>query len=194
MSGLWRIRRFWTGLRQKYYTASFAHQCQKVGCDLLVKGPFRLRNMGQVEIGDSCIIDSSKERPICLDVGNRAFLKMGNGVYLNEGVQIVCNIDVTIGDRCLIASDVVILDDDGHPMDWRMRHDHWPELPEDRLGAPIIIEDNVWIGTRAILLKGVTIGSGAVIGAGAVVTHDVPSFVVAGGVPAKVIRELYKGV
>lgn len=109
---------------------------------------------------------------------------------MNEGVQIVCNIAVTIGDRCLIASDVVILDDDGHPVDWRERHNYWPELPEDRLGAPIVIEDNVWIGTRAIILKGVHIGTGAVIAAGAVVTHSVPPATVAAGVPARAIREL----
>lgn len=76
-----------------------------------------------------------------------------------------------------------------HPVDWRERHNHWPKEPADRLGAPIVIEENVWIGTRAIILKGVHIGSGAVVGAGAVVTHDVPSAALVAGVPAKVIRE-----
>jgi acetyltransferase-like isoleucine patch superfamily enzyme len=68
-----------------------------VGKDLLVRGPFHIRSGGQIHIGDSCIIDSSKERPIRLDVGNQAILKIGNGVYFNEGVHIVCNISVTIG-------------------------------------------------------------------------------------------------
>ena len=190
MSVLWRIRRFWNILAQKYFGASFASQCQSVGRDLLVKGPFRIRNAGQIEIGESCIMDSSKEKPICLDVGNRATLRIGNGVYLNEGVYITCNIAVTIGNRCLIASDVIILDDDGHPVDWRERHNHWPKNPEDRLGAPLVIEDNVWIGTRAIILKGVHIGTGAVIGAGAVVTRDVPPATLVAGVPARVIRSL----
>ncbi len=189
MSVFWRIRRIWDSLAQIYFRAMFVRHCVVVGHDLLVKGPFRVRNAGQIEIGDACIIDSSKERPIRLDIGNRAILKIGDGVYLNEGVHIVCNIAVTIGNRCLIASDVVILDDDGHPVNWRERHNHWPKLPEDRLGAPIVIEDNVWIGTRAIILKGIHIGTGAVIGAGAVVTHDVPSATVVAGVPAKVIRE-----
>jgi acetyltransferase-like isoleucine patch superfamily enzyme len=175
---------------QAYYQASFIGQCQSVGNSLSVKGPFRIRNSGQIQVGDSCIVDSSKERPVRLDVGNRAVLKIGDGVYFNEGVHIVCNISVTIGARCLIASDVVILDDDGHPVAWRARHDHWPVKPEDRLGAPVVIADNVWVGTRAIILKGVHIGEGSVIGAGAVVTHDVPPAVVAAGTPARVIREI----
>lgn len=84
------------------------------------------------------------------------------------------------------------MDDDGHQIDWHARHGYWPENPEDRLGAPIILEDNVWIGTRAIILKGVTIGEGAVIGAGAVVTRSIPSTTLAVGVPAKVIRQITK--
>jgi len=190
MSAFWRIQRFWNRLVQIYYRALFVRFCLVVGRNLLVKGPFRVRNAGLIELGDSCVLDSSKESPIRLDVGNRAILKIGDGVYLNEGVKIVCNISVAIGDRCLIASDVVILDDDGHPVDWRERHNHWPEFPEDRLGAPIVIEDNVWIGTRAIILKGVHIGTGSVIGAGAVVTHNVPPATVVAGVPARVVRDI----
>lgn len=189
MSVFWRIHKLGHSFVQNYYKTSFESHCQSVGSGLLVKGPYRIRNAGRIEIGGACIIDSSKEKPIRLDVGNSAVLKIGDGVYLNEGVHIVCNIAVTIGKRCLIASDVVILDDDGHPVDWRERHNHWPQSPEDRLGAPIVIEDNVWIGTRAIILKGVKIGTGAVIGAGAVVTHDVAPATLVAGVPARVIRE-----
>lgn len=189
MSGLWRIHDFIRYTLQAYYRALFVRQCRSVSGPPLVKGPFRVRNAGEIHLGNSCILDSSKERPIRLDIGNRAVLSIGDGVYLNEGVHITCNISVTIGPRCLIASDVVIMDDDGHPVDWRERHNHWPKEPADRLGAPIVIEENVWIGTRAIILKGVHIGSGAVVGAGAVVTHDVPPAALVAGVPAKVIRE-----
>ena len=190
MSMVWRIKNLWDRVLRDWHRASFLRHCQVVGSDILVKGPYRVRNAGTIEIGNFFILNSSKERPIRLDVGNRAVLKIGDGVYLNEGVHVLCNIAVTIGKRCLIASDVVILDDDGHPVDWRERANHWPEQPEDRLGEPIVIEDNVWIGTRAIILKGVRIGTGAVIGAGAVVTHSVPPATVVAGVPARVIREI----
>lgn len=188
MSGLWRVLNIWQKAAQAYYRAAFVRQCQMVGNGLLVTGPFRVRNGGEIRFGNACILDSSRERPICLDVGNRAVLNISDGVYLNEGVHITCNISVTIGSRCLIAPDVVIMDDDGHPVDWRERHNHWSKNPEDRLGAPIMIEENVWIGTRAIILKGVHIGKGAVVGAGAVVTHSVPPAAVVAGVPAKIVR------
>jgi hypothetical protein len=55
-----------------------------MGSDLLVKGPFRVRNADKMELGDSCILDSSKERSVCLDVGNKAMLKIGHGVYVND--------------------------------------------------------------------------------------------------------------
>jgi acetyltransferase-like isoleucine patch superfamily enzyme len=155
-----------------------------------VKGPCRVRNAGRIEFGDGCILDSTKEHPICLDVGNQAVLSVGPDVYFNEGTHIVANVSVTFGARCLIGSEVLILDDDGHPVDWRARHGHWPEKPEDRLGAAIVIEDNVWIGSRAIILKGVHIGSGSVVAAGAVVTHSVPPVTLVGGVPAKIIRKI----
>lgn len=188
MKKSWRIRNLLQMVALIYRRATFTSLCQSVGSDFLVKGPFRVRNRGEIHLGDSCILDSSKEYPICFNVGNRAVLQIGNGVYINEGVHITCNISVTIGARCLIASDVVIMDDDGHPVDWRERHNHWPQTPKDRLGAQIVIEDNVWIGARAIILKGVHIGSGAVVGAGAVVTHDIPPAVIVAGVPAKFIR------
>ncbi len=117
MSGLWRIRRLGQNILQSYYRAVFARQCQSAASPPLVKGPFRIRNAGEIHLGQSCIFDSSREQPIRLDVGNQAVLKIGDGVYINEGVHITCNISVTIGPRCLIAPEVVIMDDDGHPVD-----------------------------------------------------------------------------
>ena len=186
----WRFHTWINALQQVYWRRTFSNTCQQIGRNLLVKGRCRVRNAGRIEFGDDCILDSSAEHPICLDVGNQAVLSIGPGVYINEGCHIVANITVTIGARCLIGSQVFILDDDGHPVDLRARHGHWPEKPEDRLGAAILIEDNVWIGTRAIILKGVHIGNGSVVAAGAVVTHSVPPATLVGGVPAIVIRKI----
>ena len=64
--------------------------------------------------------------------------------------------------------------------------------PKDRslVTSPVVIEDNVWIGEKVVILKGVRIGEGAVIGAGAIVTHDIPPYSVAVGIPARVINTL----
>lgn len=102
---------------------------------------------------------------------------IGNGTYLNHDVEIVAEREVRIGRDCKIAWDVIIMDTSQHGIGM-----------EPPVVSPVVIEDNVWIGARAIILPGVTIGVGAVIGAGAVVTRDVPARGIAVGNPARVIR------
>ena len=114
-----------------------------------------------------------------LEVGKRALLRIGNGTYLNRNTTVIADELVDIGRDCRISWDVVIMDSDLHP------------LPDGTLDTrPVVIEDNVWIGCRSIILKGVRVGAGAVIAAGAVVTKDVPPFTAVGGVPARVLHEI----
>jgi len=105
-----------------------------------------------------------------------------NSGFINEGVQITCASKVTIGEGCVIARDVVIRDYDAHTID----------MPNYEIAKPIEIGKQVWIGNRAMILKGVKIGDGAVVAAGALVTKDVPRNCIVGGVPAKVIKENVK--
>ena len=113
-------------------------------------------------------------------------LSIGKNVQINDSCHIAALDSISIGDNVLIASQVYISD-----------HDHGgvskvelEVLPKDRplIFSPVIIEDNVWIGEKVVILKGVRIGKGAVIGAGAVVTRDVPAYSVAVGIPARVIK------
>ena len=93
--------------------------------------------------------------------GGRIFI--GNGTYLNRNTEVIAQQEVRIGRDCMIAWDVVIMDTDQHGIDGN-----------PPAAKPVVIGDYVWIGCRAIILKGVHIGDHAVIGAGAIVTHDVP--------------------
>jgi len=102
-------------------------------------------------------------------------LEIGSHVFLNQNVSITCLDSITIGDNVLIANNVVIVD-----------HDH---AGSGFVTGPVRIGSRVWIGANAVILKGVSIGDGAVIAAGAVVTHDVPAGTVAAGVPAVPIRK-----
>jgi acetyltransferase-like isoleucine patch superfamily enzyme len=111
-----------------------------------------------------------------LGVAAGARLRLGSG-FFNNGSLVVCGTEITIGDNCMFGEQVVIRDDDSHEIDGHPRR------------APITIGDNVWVGMRAIILKGVTIGDGAVVAAGSVVTKDVPPGALVGGVPARVIRK-----
>jgi len=91
---------------------------------------------------------------------------------------------ISVGDRVFLGADAAIYDSDFHPLDPDARH----RLEISSVGvAPVTIEPDVWIGARAMVLKGVTVGRAAVVGAGAVVTTDVPPGSIVGGVPAKVI-------
>lgn len=98
--------------------------------------------------------------------------------FINENVQITCASQITIGEGCAIARDVVIRDYDAHTID----------VPGYEIAKPIIIGNHVWIGNRAMILKGVSIGEGAIVAAGSIVTKDVPPHSVVAGIPAKVIK------
>ena len=108
-------------------------------------------------------------------------LLIGDRAFINYGVDIAATGLVSIGADCLIGTHVSIIDNDFHGL--VDRH----ETPSPR---PVVIGDNVWIGNRAIILPGVTIGEGAVVGAGSVVTRDVPARTVVAGNPARMVREL----
>lgn len=97
--------------------------------------------------------------------------------FMNTNSTINCFEYIELGNDVAIADNVTISDSDNHSINGQ------------KVTAPIIIKDHVWIGRNAIILKGVTIGEGAVVAAGAVVTKDVPAYTLVAGVPAKVIKE-----
>jgi acetyltransferase-like isoleucine patch superfamily enzyme len=120
---------------------------------------------------------------LMVDSSPDALIEIGEGTRVN-GASIHATGQIRIGKNCLIAANVTILDSDGHGVSLGERKQHNPSH------APILIEDDVWIGINAIILKGVTLGRGAVIAAGSVVTKNVESMTLVGGNPAKFIKNL----
>lgn len=112
---------------------------------------------------------------IYVATGATLILKGKKG-YINTNSRINCFNRIEIGDDCGIGDNVTIVDSDHHSIDGALSI------------APVQIGDHVWIGSNSMVLKGVTIGDGAVIAAGSVVTKDVPAHSLVGGVPAKVIK------
>ncbi len=130
------------------------------------------------EIGDDCHI----EPPFFANWGGR-HVHIGHHVYFNFSATLVDDTHIYIGDYTMLAPNVTIATA-GHPI-----------LPELRKRAiqynmPVHIGKNCWIGAGAIILPGVTVGDGTVIGAGSVVTKDIPKNVVAVGNPCRVVREI----
>ena len=129
-------------------------------------------------IGENC----SVETPINSNWGCK-HVHLGNNIYINSNVTFVDDNHIFIGDNSLIAPNVVFCTA-GHPI--------WPPLRLKlyQYNYPIHVGKNVWIGSGAQIMPGVTIGDNSVIGAGSVVTKDIPANCVAMGVPCKVIREI----
>jgi maltose O-acetyltransferase len=110
-------------------------------------------------------------------------ISIGDRTFVNVNAVMLDVAPIEIGAACQIATCVQLLTA-GHPIDPEPRRIGW------EFGAPITIEDNVWLGGGVIVCPGVTIGQDTVVGAGAVVARDLPAGVVAVGVPARVVREI----
>lgn len=114
-----------------------------------------------------------------------AELSIGNNVGMSS-TRIWVHDSVAIGDNVKIGACVLVTDTDAHPMDYMARR----TSNEGTKSAPIVIEDDVWVGAHSIILKGVTIDARNIIGAGSVVTKNIPPDCVAGGNPCKVIKKI----
>ena len=112
-------------------------------------------------------------------------IKIGNNVYINLAVKFfnTANANISIGNFDIIGFGVIFLTTKLDYSNWEV-----PICQGQKSHLSITVEDDVWIGANAIILSGVNIGRGAIIGAGAVVTKDVPPFAIMGGVPAKIIK------
>ncbi|MES0488495.1 MAG: acyltransferase [Leptospirales bacterium] len=126
-------------------------------------------------------------------------ITMGDYCYVGENARIWSAENIKIGNFVLISHDVNIFDSDTHPIRAKERRKHYKSIittghPDeiDLNEKAICIQDDAWIGAKSIILKGVTIGEGAIVGAGSVVTKDVPAWTIVAGNPAKVIRKLKK--
>lgn len=113
-----------------------------------------------------------------VSINENAVLEIGSG-FVNCGARIHCFKNIRIGNHVFIGEDVLIRDSDGHEI----------VGSERPIAMPIVVGDHVWIGANVTLLKGVSIGEGAVVAAGAVVTKNVPAHALVAGVPAKVVKE-----
>ena len=143
-------------------------------CQIKVTGLCELRMDGSWHIGSGLYLRSKDYNRIEISVFPDGFLRIGNNVFLNQGAKS----EIIIGNNVLVGDDVIIIDSDFHEVGNSLSK-----------SVPINIEDDVWIASRSIILKGVKIGKNSVVAAGSVVTKDVPPNTLVGGNAARVIRD-----
>lgn len=162
-------------LKTKFYLRN-CNQCGKI---VFTMGKPKIINKGSIKVG-TLVRFVSNISPVLIDVAKKAELVIGDNCRIN-GVNISVQSKVIIGNNCRIAPHTIIMDSDHHDVSNRLI------LGKSK---PIIMEDDVWVATRAMILKGVKLGKGSVVASGAVVTKDVPAYTIVAGVPARVIKSL----
>jgi acetyltransferase-like isoleucine patch superfamily enzyme len=178
---LWALRFFW-------FEPLFRSQCVAVGTRFQMEQLPYLTGKGQIALGSGVSLSGKSAIGFSNRLRADPKLIIGDGTFIGHDCSLNIATSVTIGKHCLLAGGVKVYDFDGHPIDAARRRAGEPFPPEN--SRQVVIEDDVWVGTRAIILKGVTIGARSIVAAGAVVTADVPADVVVGGNPARIIKHL----
>lgn len=145
-----------------------------------LRGSVQLTGSGELILGEGVSLNGTVV-PIELITYESGRIEIGQHTFINYGSSIAARESVKIGSNCHLGHYMFVMDNGQHDV---VRH---LEVPPSN---PIVIEDNVWIGSKVVILPGVHIGSRAVIGAGSVVTKSIPPRCVAAGNPARVLRHL----
>lgn len=147
---------------------------------------------GRITIGDNFYLSSGNGvNPIASNLQADVYVEPGANLTIGNNVgmsstRLWIHESARIGNNVKIGGCVLITDTDAHPMDYMARR----SSNEGTKSAPVVIEDDVWVGAHCIILKGVTIGARSIIGAGSVVTKSIPADCVAAGNPCRVIKNL----
>jgi acetyltransferase-like isoleucine patch superfamily enzyme len=172
----------------KFYAKHYLHpQFDAIGAGIRFIDPFHVEvNGSNIRLGNHVHMMSKKEHPISFTAytgpHGSGEIALGNYCIVLPGATIVSACSITAGDNCMFAAGCYLTDADWHGIYNRT------SVPGNM--APIRLGNNVWVGYKAIVCKGVTVGDNSIIGTGAVVSKDVPENVVVAGNPAKVVKKL----
>lgn len=176
------VKKIGRKLRTFYYLLRFSGSIKAFGKNSILKG-FKCRSFKGSSKRLKIILHESANIKYNVIIQGSGTFELGKNSYLSHNTIIGVNDEIIIGNNVMVAAHVSIRDSDHEFSDLTI-----PMIKQGITSAPIRIQDDVWIGHGAVITKGITIGRGAIIGANAVVTKDVPELAIVGGVPAKLIR------
>lgn len=178
--------------KKVFYSAWVQREFQQCGRDCEFGGFSILRGAKHIRLGSNLYIGKDVVWEVFDEFHDQAFtpsLSFGDGSSFGDGGHISCINRVAIGNGVRIGRKVFITDN-SHGASARVLLDTAPNLRPLISKGPVVIEDCAWIGEMACIMPGVTIGRGAIVGASAVVTHDVPPYTLVAGNPARIVKRI----
>lgn len=182
------VRNFWNVVMQALVREPILRfRCASVGRGMRLHGPVpAILGSGEITIGDHVEIGTPCTWIVGLGGPYAAHLRIGNHVSLGPNTILCAVQGISLGNHCRLGPSVFVYDTDVHPTDALLRRADYG-LTGSIPSGPVVIEDDAWLGAGAIVLKAVRIGRGAIVGAGAVVTRDVPDYAIVAGNPARIV-------
>jgi len=178
-------------LRIFYYQPLFELQCAAAGprgrLELTPESKLPFVDNCELALGDRWRINARTTFQGARNAPGKARIEVGDGTYIGSRVVLRAGLGIRVGRHVTIAANVVLSSDPGHPLDPVARRTEAAPIEDLR---QMVVGDDVWIAEGATLLGGITVGDGAVVGAHAVVTKDVPPRTVVAGNPARVVKDL----
>ena len=198
---LMKLKRFISIYTNRFYIVwnrmKFKMYSVKYGKNLKVYNKIYMRfgEGARVDIGDNFVFLSgdnlnalARNLRGCITLSPNATLKIGNNVGISSS-SLRVNQSITFGNNIRVGGDCIFIDSNSHSLNYMDRRNPMTD-GANKINLPIVIEDDVLIGARCVILKGVTIGARSIIGAGSVVTKSIPPDCIAAGNPAKVIKQI----
>ena len=184
-----QLARICSFFRNHIYTGLLHGKFREIGPNsIFLWRAYHLHGLENISIGENCTFETGLQLTTWTDVSDDPIITIGNNCLFRRDAHITAVHKITIGNNLLTGTNVFITDNSHGFTDKS-------SLEEAPLKRPIFskgdvkIGDNVWIGNNVCILPGITIGNGCVIGANSVVTHSLPPYSVAGGAPAKIIKQ-----
>ena len=181
------VKRLYLKFRAFWIWWFVAPRCESLGAFSTIMSPWFITISGpNIRIGHSFTAIGEMHHPVQIGVWGRDFgegrVEIGDACLMSPGARISASDEVVLGNGCMMAHGSYITDSDWHGLYDRVNRDSTPK--------PVRLGDNVWLGDRSTVLKGVTVGNNSIVAASSVVTKDVPANVIVAGNPAVIVREL----